>query len=56
MPDREDLLNRDPKTQVAHPTPQSKKIAFGGQAAWFEAEYTVTTIYTCLVFVASFIF
>ncbi|KAH7192607.1 nucleotide-diphospho-sugar transferase [Fusarium flagelliforme] len=56
MPDREDLLNRDSKTQVAHPTPQSKKIAFGGQAAWFEAEYTVTTIYTCLVFVASFIF
>ncbi|KAI6755842.1 hypothetical protein HG531_004948 [Fusarium graminearum] len=56
MPDREDLLNRDPKTQVAHPTPQSKKIAFGGQAAWFELEYTVTTAYTCLVFVASFIF
>ncbi|KAF4451508.1 hypothetical protein F53441_5517 [Fusarium austroafricanum] len=56
MPDREDLLNRDPKTQVAHPTPQSKKIAFGGQAAWFELEYTVTTIYTCLVFVCSFIF
>ncbi|SCV52769.1 related to cellulose synthase catalytic subunit [Fusarium fujikuroi] len=56
MPDREDLLNRDPKTQVAHPTPQSKKIAFGGQAAWFELEYTTTTIYTCLVFVCSFIF
>ncbi|EWG53688.1 hypothetical protein FVEG_12066 [Fusarium verticillioides 7600] len=56
MPDREDLLNRDPKTQVAHPTTQSKKIAFGGQAAWFELEYTTTTIYTCLVFVCSFIF
>lgn len=56
MPDREDLLNRDPKTQVAHPTKASKKIAFGGQAAWFELEYTVTTAYTCLVFVASFIF
>ncbi|KAM0427866.1 hypothetical protein ACHAPT_007325 [Fusarium lateritium] len=56
MPDREDLLNRDPKTQIAHPTKASKKIAFGGQAAWFELEYTVTTAYTCLVFVASFIF
>ncbi|KAF4343484.1 cellulose synthase catalytic subunit [Fusarium beomiforme] len=56
MPEREDLLERDPKTQVAHPTPQSKKIAFGGQAAWFELEYTTTTIYTCLVFVCSFIF
>ncbi|KAJ4328874.1 hypothetical protein N0V84_000662 [Fusarium piperis] len=56
MPDREDLLNRDPKTQIAHPTKVSKKIAFGGQAAWFELEYTITTAYTCLVFVASFIF
>ncbi|KAM5359653.1 hypothetical protein ACJZ2D_014326 [Fusarium nematophilum] len=56
MPDREDLLNRDAKTQIAHPTKESKKIAFGGQAAWFELEYTVTTLYTCLVFVASFIF
>ncbi|ENH65146.1 Cellulose synthase catalytic subunit [UDP-forming] [Fusarium oxysporum f. sp. cubense race 1] len=43
MPDREDHT-------------QSKKIAFGGQAAWFELEYTTTTIYTCLVFVCSFIF
>ncbi|KAF4980494.1 hypothetical protein FZEAL_3505 [Fusarium zealandicum] len=56
MPEREELLNRDPKTQVAHPTKQSKKIAFGGQAAWFELEYTVTTLYTCLIFAASFIF
>ncbi|KAF5003421.1 hypothetical protein FDECE_10018 [Fusarium decemcellulare] len=56
VPDREELLNRDPKTQVAHPSKTSKKIAFGGQAAWFELEYTTTTLYTCLVFVASFLF
>ena len=56
MPDRESMLVRDPKTQVAHPTPKSKKIAFGGQAAWFEFELTVSTLYTGLVFVASFIF
>lgn len=56
MPDREQLLDRDPKTMVAHPTPKSKKIAFGGQAAWFELEYTVTTAYTTLIFVASFFF
>lgn len=56
MPDREQLLDRDPKTLVAHPTPKSKRIAFGGQAAWFEVELTMTTLYTCLVFVASFLF
>lgn len=56
MPDREQLLNRDPNTKVAHPTRQSKKIAFGGQAAWFEFEYTFSTIYTTFIFVASFFF
>ncbi|KAG0154379.1 hypothetical protein PDIDSM_1759 [Penicillium digitatum] len=56
MPEREELLTRDPKTGVAHPTKKSKKIAFGGQAAWFELEYTVATVATILVFVYSFIF
>ncbi|PNY23757.1 Cellulose synthase catalytic subunit [UDP-forming] [Tolypocladium capitatum] len=56
MPDREQLLERDPKTLVAHPTRESKKIAFGGQAAWFELELTTSTLYTALVFVASFLF
>lgn len=54
VPDREELLVRDPKTGVAHPTKKSKKVAFGGQAAWFEFEYTFSTAYTCLIFVASF--
>ncbi|KAL1862688.1 hypothetical protein VTK73DRAFT_6691 [Phialemonium thermophilum] len=56
MPDREDLLVRDPKTGVAHPTRESKKIAFGGQAAWFELEYSASTAYMVLIFVASFLF
>ncbi|CAK7563856.1 MAG: hypothetical protein SEPTF4163_001735 [Sporothrix epigloea] len=56
VPDREQLLVRDPVTQVAHPTETSKRIAFGGQAVWFEFEYTLSTIYTCLIFAASFIF
>lgn len=56
MPDREELLDRDPDTKVAHPTSKSKKIAFGQQAAWFELEYTITTAYTCLIFVCSFLF
>lgn len=56
VPDREDLLVRDPATGVAHPTEKSKTIAFGGQAAWFEIEYTLSTLYTCLIFAASFVF
>lgn len=55
MPDRKYLLNRDPETGVAHPTDASKTIAFGGQAAWFEIEYTIGTIWTCLVFICTFI-
>ncbi|KAF4510975.1 hypothetical protein G6O67_002818 [Ophiocordyceps sinensis] len=56
MPDREQLLDRDAKTAVAHPTAKSKKIAFGGQAAWFELELTTSTLYTTFIFVLSFIF
>lgn len=55
MPDREELLVRDPKTEVAHPTRKSKKIAFGQQAGWFELEYSASTLYTIAVFVGSFI-
>lgn len=54
MPPREQLLIRDPKTGVAHPTPASKKTAFAGDDAWYELEYSVTTAFTCLVFVVSF--
>jgi hypothetical protein len=54
MPDREELLDRDHKTGVAHPTEKSKKVAFGGQAAWFEILYTLSTIYTGVVFAYSF--
>ncbi|KHN99841.1 Glycosyl transferase, family 2 [Metarhizium album ARSEF 1941] len=53
--EREHLLVRDPKTMVAHPTAKSKKIAFGGQAAWFEFELTTSTIYTGLIFALSFV-
>ncbi|CAK7564617.1 MAG: hypothetical protein SEPTF4163_002512 [Sporothrix epigloea] len=55
MPDREELLVRDPKTGVAHPTESAKKIAMNGQTAWYELEYTTTTMYTILIFVMSFL-
>jgi hypothetical protein len=56
MPDRETLLVRDPKTGVAHPTPQSKKIAFKAETALFELEYTLTTAFTALVFAVAFFY
>lgn len=55
VPDRERLLQRDDKTEVAHPTKKSKKIAFRGQTAMFELEYFISTAFTTLVFVATFI-
>jgi cellulose synthase/poly-beta-1,6-N-acetylglucosamine synthase-like glycosyltransferase len=56
VPDREELLNRDPNTDIAHPREVAKKIAFGAQAAWFEFEYTMATLYSCLCFAATFFF
>jgi hypothetical protein len=56
VPDREDLLNREPDTRIAHPREVTKKIAFGAQAARFEFEYTTTTLYTCLCFAATFFY
>ena len=55
VPDREQLLKRDPKTDVAHPTKESKKTAFSPQTAIFELEYLISTVFTTLVFVASFV-
>jgi hypothetical protein len=55
MPDREQLLERDPNTGVAHPTARSKKIAYGGEDAYWELEYTLTTAFTAFIFVVSFI-
>lgn len=56
MPPREQLLVRDPKTGVAHPNERSKRIAFAGDDAWYELEYTLTTAFTAFIFVLSFIF
>jgi len=56
MPDREELLIRDDKTGIAHPTPKSKKIAWSSQSSIFELEYCVTTVFTAIVFVAAFFY
>jgi hypothetical protein len=56
VPDREELLIRDPKTGIAHPRPSAKKTDSSAQTAWFEIEYTVTTLYTAVCFVATFFY
>ena len=55
VPDRERLLKRDSKTNVAHPTRDSKKIAWRAQTVRFEFEYFISSAFTALVFVASFL-
>lgn len=55
MPAREKLLVRDQLTGVAHPTRQSKEIAFGAREVWTGLEYTISTVYTSLLFAATFI-
>ena len=56
MPDREELLDRDPKTGIAHPKKSARKLRNSKQTSWFEFEYSLTTLYTTVVFVASFIY
>lgn len=51
---REELLDRDPKTNVARPKQSSKKVVFGSKRAVFELEYTVMTLFTIFIFVAAF--
>lgn len=55
VPDRERLLQRNHKTDIAHPTKESKKIAFRGQTARFELEYLLSTAFTTALFVATWI-
>lgn len=54
VPEREQLLDRDPKTGIAHPSKKSKKTAFAGQTVWFELEYLFSTAFTAVVFVLTF--
>lgn len=41
---------------VAHPKESAKKTAVAPQTAWFELEYTFTTVFTATVFVAAFFY
>lgn len=54
MPDREGLLDRDPKTGVAYPSKWAKSTKTSWVTWSHEAFYTFLTIYTTLAFIFSF--
>jgi hypothetical protein len=54
VPPRDELLDRDPKTGVAHPKEHAKIIHWGRQHIKFELEYTIMCVFTAFVFAAAF--
>lgn len=56
MPDREDLLDRDPHTGIAYPTAEAKKLKWSKRNVLHEVLYTLLTVYTIILFIGSFIY
>lgn len=56
VPDNEDLLDRDPKTEVGYPKEESKKIKTKASHSYFEMQYTLMTIYTTVIFAGTWIY
>lgn len=54
MPDREELLDRDPKTGVARPKAHWKKARYSKMTFWHEFQYTFVTLFTTTLFVGAF--
>lgn len=54
MPDREELLDRDPVTQIARPKEYWKKTRYSKLTFWHEMQYSGVTIFTTFIFVLSF--
>ncbi|RDW76064.1 hypothetical protein BP5796_06885 [Coleophoma crateriformis] len=54
MPDREDLLDRDPKTGIARPKEHWKKQRYAPTTFWHELQYSTVTVYTIVLFFGSF--
>ncbi|KAJ9611704.1 hypothetical protein H2200_004888 [Cladophialophora chaetospira] len=55
VPGREELLERDPMTSVAHPKRESKQAHWSKLTLFHEAIYTLLTIYVILAFSATLI-
>ncbi|KAL2044904.1 hypothetical protein N7G274_002679 [Stereocaulon virgatum] len=56
MPDTEDLLKRDPSTNVAYPRESSKLVKNKVSNVYFEFQYTLQTLYTTALFIGSWIY
>ena len=56
IPDNDDLLERDPATNVAYPKESSKQIKNKCSNGYFEVLYTLQTLYTTTIFVGSWIY
>lgn len=54
MPDREELLDRDPDTQIARPKPYWTKQRYSKWTFWHEMQYSGVTIFTAVIFVGAF--
>jgi hypothetical protein len=54
MPDREELLDRDPVTQIARPKEHWKKTRYSPLTFWHEMQYSGVTIFTTVIFVGAF--
>lgn len=54
MPDREELLDRDPVTQIARPKEYWKKTRYSPFTFWHEMQYSGVTIFTAVIFVGAF--
>ena len=56
MPTREELIDRDEKTQIARPKQAWKQQRWGKWTFWHEFQYTACTIYTTVIFIGSFVY
>jgi hypothetical protein len=54
MPDREELLDRDPITNIARPKEEWKKQRYSKLMFWHEMQYSGVTIFTAVVFFGAF--
>jgi hypothetical protein len=56
MPDREELLDRDPNTGIAYPKESSKKLQWEKNNVLHEIQYFILTAYTTVLFVGTFFY
>jgi hypothetical protein len=56
MPDREELLERDDVTGIAHPKQEWKDQKWTAQNHWHELMYLLVTINTLFIFTGSFLY